>query len=101
MTSSATTSPPPPVRPAVTAMTARLARADPTFFPRLLLAAPLPAVHRALQAFLTARRHALVELPRDHGKTTQVCLRVLWELGRRPGLRVKLVCSTDAIAADR
>jgi len=31
-----------------------------------------------------AVRRALVELPRDHGKSVQVCIRVLWELGRRP-----------------
>jgi phage terminase large subunit-like protein len=59
------------------------------------------AVHRDLQAFLTAHRKALIELPRDHGKSVQVCGRILWELGRNPGLRVKLVCATDALAAER
>jgi phage terminase large subunit-like protein len=57
--------------------------------------------HRELQAFLSNHRKALIELPRDHGKSTQVCGRVLWELGHRPSLRVKLVCSTDALAAER
>src|SRR5437588_1066651 len=41
-------------------------------------------VHRALQAFLGQHRRALIELPRDHGKSVQVCLRILWELGRDP-----------------
>lgn len=59
------------------------------------------AIHRDLQQFLSANSRALVELPRDHGKTVQVCGRILWELGRNPGLRVKLVCATDALAADR
>lgn len=59
------------------------------------------AVHRQLQAFLSAHRKALVELPRDHGKSVQVCGRVLWELGRDPGLRVKLVCATGRLAAER
>src|SRR5947208_6478337 len=36
-------------------------------------------VHRQLQAFLSAHRYALVELPRDHGKSVQACIRVLWE----------------------
>ena len=58
-------------------------------------------VHRELQAFLTATRRGLVELPRDHGKSVQVCGRVVWELGHNPGLRVKLVCATDALAVDR
>lgn len=59
------------------------------------------AVHDDLQAFLTEHPKALVELPRDHGKSFQVCCRVLWELGRNPGLRVKVVCATEAVAAER
>ncbi|MBM3982468.1 MAG: hypothetical protein FJ304_19800 [Planctomycetes bacterium] len=59
------------------------------------------AVHRALQQFLSANRMALVELPRDHGKSFQMCCRVLWELGKNPALRVKIVCATDAVAAER
>ncbi len=57
--------------------------------------------HVELQAFLTRNRHALVELPRDHGKSFQVCMRLLWELGRTPSLRIKLVCATEAMAAER
>ena len=59
------------------------------------------AVHRELQDFLTAHSRALVELPRDHGKTTQLCGRLLWELARAPDLRVKVVCATDAVAFER
>ena len=83
------------------------ARVDPSTFIQFALhdshGRPLvqAAVHRELQQFLTTHPRALVELPRDHGKTIQVCGRVLWELGTRPGLRVKLVCATDALAADR
>src|SRR5262245_33833150 len=58
-------------------------------------------VHRELQAFLAAHRRALVELPRDHGKSVQVCIRLLWELGRDPALRVKIVCASDALAEQR
>ena len=58
-------------------------------------------VHRQLHGFLGANRRALVELPRDHGKTFQVCARVVWELGNNPGLRVKVVCATEAVAAER
>jgi hypothetical protein len=59
------------------------------------------AVHEELQRFLTEHRRALVELPRDHGKSTQVCGRILWELGRNPALRVKIICATDEVAAER
>lgn len=58
-------------------------------------------VHREMQQFLGEQRLALVELPRDHGKTMQMCGRVLWELGRMPWLRIKIVCSSEAIAAER
>lgn len=58
-------------------------------------------VHRAMQAHLTTHPRALVEMPRDHGKSFQVCCRVLWELGKEPGLRVKIVCATHAVAAER
>jgi predicted phage terminase large subunit-like protein len=58
-------------------------------------------LHDDLQEFLSAHPKSLIELPRDHGKTVQVCGRILWELGRNPALRVKLVCATDALAAER
>lgn len=58
-------------------------------------------VHRELQKFLDVHPRALIELPRDHGKSVQVCARVLWELGHHPGLRVKIVCATEALAIER
>ncbi len=58
-------------------------------------------VHVELQQFLTTHPKALIELPRDHGKTVQVCGRIIWELGNNPGLRVKLVCATEAVAQER
>ncbi len=84
-----------------------LARHDPVLFIRLCMTDPaghaldLAEVHERLQWFLTDHRRALVELPRDHGKSTQVCGRILWELGRNPALRVKIVCATEAVAAER
>lgn len=59
------------------------------------------AIHRQLQTFLSTHRRALVELPRDHGKTSQICGRILFELALNPRLRVKIVCSNDAIASER
>jgi phage terminase large subunit-like protein len=58
-------------------------------------------LHRELQRFLDDHPRALIELPRDHGKTTQICGRILWELGRNPTLRVKVVCATDIVAGER
>ena len=89
------------------ARTIRQARTDPVAFLRYLLldpaapADPLPQIHMDLQNHLSAHRLALVKLPRDHCKTTQVCLRVLWKLGRAPNLRIKIVCASESIAVDR
>lgn len=58
-------------------------------------------IHRQLHHFLSQQPRALIELPRDHGKTMQVMIRILWELGHRPWLRVKIVCATDALAIER
>lgn len=58
-------------------------------------------VHEEVQEFLSCYPYALVALPRDHGKTTQVCGRLVWELGRSTHLRVKVVCSTQSIATER
>ncbi|MDW8242463.1 MAG: hypothetical protein RMJ88_04555 [Thermogemmata sp.] len=58
-------------------------------------------VHEEIHEFLSCYTHALVALPRDHGKTTQVCGRLVWELGRQQHLRVKVVCATQAIAMER
>jgi predicted phage terminase large subunit-like protein len=86
---------------------ARRSRHDPVLFGAFCFTDPAgsplrpAAIHRDLQAFLTARARALVELPRDHGKSVQVCIRVLWELGRNPALRVRVVCATESLAAER
>ena len=83
------------------------ARIDPCAFLRMILTDretmhnPMAKIHRELQEHLSRHRCALIELPRDHGKTTQVCLRVLWELGNNPNLRIKIVCASEAIARDR
>jgi predicted phage terminase large subunit-like protein len=83
------------------------AQADPAVFVAICLAGrhrrprPLPPIHRQLQTFLTAHTRALIELPRDHGKSTQVCARLIWELGRNPGLRIKIVCASEALAIER
>jgi predicted phage terminase large subunit-like protein len=58
-------------------------------------------VHRELQEFLTQHRRALLELPRDHGKSMQVCMRLLWELGHEPCLRIKIVSASEALATER
>jgi predicted phage terminase large subunit-like protein len=88
-------------------LTAEQARLSPNDFAEFCFTDPAgrplrqAQVHRDLQAFLDQHRRALIELPRDHGKSVQIGLRVLWELGHDPSLRVKIVCASDALAAER
>jgi len=59
--------------------------------------------HRAWQALLPVAGPArvLIGAPRESAKTTQLSIaRVIWELGRNPELRIKIVTSTDDLAAD-
>src|SRR5262245_19460996 len=99
----------PPRRAALARLQAAVlrSRVDPSAFAAFCFTDPAgrplrpAAVHRALQAFLTRQPRALVELPRVHGKSVQVCIRLLWELGRNPALRVRAVCATEALAAER
>ena len=82
-------------------------RRDPNTFIQLCFTDPSgrrirqAGVHRELQAFLGQNARALIELPRDHGKSVQVCCRIIWELGHNPALRVKIICATESIAAER
>ena len=59
--------------------------------------------HREWQDSLPLQGPARLEIvaPRESAKTTQMSdARVLWELGRNPNLRIKIVTSTDDLAAD-
>lgn len=92
---------------ALTETRIRQARLDPNAFVSACFTDPAghplwqSPIHRELQAFLSAHSKALVELPRDHGKSTQVCARLVWELGRNPSLRIRIVCASEALAAER
>lgn len=43
----------------------------------------------------------MVVAPRDHGKTTVISARALWEIGRNPNLRIKIACASDGRAKER
>ena len=42
--------------------------------------------------------YAAVALPRSHGKTTQMIGRILWELGNKPNLRIRILAETFDVA---
>lgn len=59
--------------------------------------------HRDWQALLPMQgpARALIVAPRESAKTSQLAVaRVIWELGRNPDLRVKIVTASDNLAAD-
>lgn len=56
-------------------------------------------LHDELHFFLDDAVDCYVELPRGHGKTSNMAARVAWEIGRNPEIRVKIVASTDDEAA--
>ena len=52
-------------------------------------------------AAMDNEKRLLVIAPRYHGKTSIIVARAVWELGRNPNLRIKIVCSSDGKAMDR
>jgi hypothetical protein len=60
------------------------------------------AIHRQWDAHIRAHNRAMIEAPREHGKTEQIPIgRVVWELGNNPQLRVKIICQGDRTATKR
>lgn len=45
-----------------------------------------------------AKKHQLVLLPRDHGKSAMVAYRVAWEITRNPAIRILYISSTSNLA---
>jgi len=59
-------------------------------------------IHRKWDAHIRKNDRAMIIAPREHGKTEQCAIgRAIWELGRRPNLRIKIVCQDDGTAIKR
>jgi len=50
---------------------------------------------------MAAHQYALMEVPKEHGKTEQIIMRAIWDLGRDPNLVIKIICQDDAQAMKR
>lgn len=80
----------------------RQAESDLEAFIRLI--APkqvLGSLHCELIRWMTrqdAKPHQLILLPRDHGKSRMVAYRVVWEITRRPDIRVLYISATSDLA---
>jgi len=58
-------------------------------------------IHEGLQDFITDNLKGVLELPREHGKTTQLIGRAAYEITRNPNIRIKIISSADRIAIAR
>lgn len=58
-------------------------------------------IHKRWQDAMSRHKDVLIEAPRDHGKTTQVLARALYELGRNRDTRIVIVACNDTKAAKR
>lgn len=76
-------------------------RRDPRAFIEYAFGIQQQWFHDEWQTLLDSAPDALIIAPRGHGKTTQIIGRLLWEFGKNPNLRVKLVCASDSKANER
>lgn len=51
--------------------------------------------HEEWQTLISTNTRVLIAAPRGHGKSVQLIGRVIWELGRNPELRIKIIGSSD------
>jgi len=57
--------------------------------------------HDDWSAAMDTEARLVIVAPRDHGKTSQIVGRAIWELGRNPNLRIKIACASDGKAKER
>ncbi len=85
----------------------RQAAKDPNVFPETVLRDEnlnllrQGEIHTALQDFISNNDRGVIIYPREHGKTTQMLARAVWEIGNNPNIRAKIVSSSDSIANGR
>jgi len=75
----------------------RQAREDPNAFNEFVFGIKQAQIHREWQELISDKssNRTLILAPRDHGKTTQIKGRCLWEVGHNPNLRIKYVMGVD------
>lgn len=58
-------------------------------------------IHEELFGFMLSNQYGVIELPREHGKTTSMLGFISWLIGKNPNNRIKIVASSDGIAVSR
>ncbi|HCX87927.1 MAG TPA: hypothetical protein DG761_07865, partial [Gammaproteobacteria bacterium] len=72
-----------------------LAGQSPNLFAAYVMGFDQGRLHYEMQRHLTQHDNCYIEFPRGHGKTAQMVLRVAWEVGRDPSVRIKYVQQSD------
>jgi len=73
-------------------------RKSPNVFATYVMEFVQGGLHKKMQRFLTEHDNCYVEYPRGHGKTAQMTLRVAWEIGNDPSVRIKYIQQSDVEA---
>lgn len=58
-------------------------------------------MHVKWQRLMGTKKQLVLIGPREHGKSTMMVARIIWELGNDPNLRIKIVSNNDANAIKR
>ena len=56
--------------------------------------------HEEWQYLISEYNRVLIVAPRGHGKTMQVAARIVWEIGRNPNIRIKIIGATEEKAKE-
>lgn len=85
---------------AIEAVQVRKAREDVNAFIEYVFEVEQGQIHREWHSLIDdpSSTRTVIIAPRNHGKTTQISGRCLWEVGRNPELRVKYVMGADDMA---
>ena len=76
-----------------------LCRISPTWFCTYVLGFEQAKLHKRLHDHLEQFDNCYIELPRGHGKTSQMAARCAWEIGRNPNVRIKYIQQSDRDAS--
>ena len=76
-----------------------LCRISPCWFSIYVMGFQQGNLHKRLHSHLEEHSNCYVELPRGHGKTSQMVSRCAWEIGVNPNVRIKYIQQSDRDAS--
>ena len=74
------------------------ARKSPNVFAACVMDFNQGTLHKKMQKHLSEYSNCYIEYPRGHGKTAQLTMRVAWEIGQDPTVRIKYIQQSDVEA---